>query len=446
MVKLRVRRLSLTGASKENTSKAADDLLDTDLNFHHSSARSFASSMTSPPSQSGSFYRTLKQQQEDESKLPHQLDPGGEDWVSDYNTDDDDKSTRSRSSWGGFTTQDANGSDSDNGLDNSVKSSPVISPRQVRKKKKKGKRRLKDFFRRTAQNNQPITEEDEEEAEGIERKEGSKAAKGAEVAHTDDQDSIPSRQSRSSQRSLKAAYSNSTGATYKGKKPQRQGSMNNSKHSNKTSSSGAKEKQKPKQKQKLKRRNSLGALRRLSMGGGKTEETEQSAPPPQQPSRPSVGRRHSMGGGNDGGVTSNGRPAMSRRSSLGSMLGGGRRNSLGEKSKTKKGPVIPDNYHSVIHRERDARDMYLYERSIILDTLAQGIANDLAAGRPPTPCDFYGNIGKGHSLKVIHSTIMEERKGISRKNILSNRFNEFGMGLAIGGDKGKSIFMCTLFK
>jgi hypothetical protein len=129
------------------------------------------------------------------------------------------------------------------------------------------------------------------------------------------------------------------------------------------------------------------------------------------------------------------------------MLGGGRRSSLGEKQKSKnKGPVIPDNYHSVVHRERDARDMYRYDRSIILDTLAQGIANDLAAGRAPTPCDFYGNIGKGHSLKVIHSTIMEERKGISRKNILSNAFSEFGMGLAIGGEKGKSIFMCTLFK
>jgi hypothetical protein len=96
-------------------------------------------------------------------------------------------------------------------------------------------------------------------------------------------------------------------------------------------------------------------------------------------------------------------------------------------------PCIPEDYHhGLVHRERAARGMYLFYRSFVLDTLAQGIATDLASRRATTPCEFYGNIGKGNSFTLIHSTMMEERRRLSRKNSSSKKFTEFDIGIAVG--------------
>jgi len=477
---MKLRRLSLTGGTTKEParSKAVDDLLETDLDLEmrgDASMRSFASSITSPPSQTGSFYRRV-QQQHDTNESDQQSDYSYEnnhlagsvqpDYISD-STEDDNHSTNT---WGG----DANSSDSgpqDSVNSSSIQRRPSIRGRKSKsthldstkkKKKKKGKKRLKDYFRKSAQQNEPITEVDEDEmvTEGeefhgsmalIDHDRGAQAGQARSIARnkaTGDSDidsqseqvsvthSVQSRQSIKSRKSLKAK------AKRQKKISLRRGSIS-SKNSVK-SGSALKNSSAAKEKQKTKRRGSFGTFRRLSIGG-KSEYSEGNTGVGMntEAAMPSVS------------VDPDGTPRTARRrSSLGSMLGnvvrraslGGAKSNNENNMNQNKGPVIPEDFHQIIHRERGARGIYLFHRNIILDTLAQGIANDLASGRAPTPCEFYGNIGKGTSLSLIHSKIMEERKGISRKNILSQRFKSFGMGLAIGGERNDSIFMCTLFK
>lgn len=99
--------------------------------------------------------------------------------------------------------------------------------------------------------------------------------------------------------------------------------------------------------------------------------------------------------------------------------------------------------HWIVNQERIARGMVPFERSVLLDQMAKSMANELANGRPPTPSQFHGNVGKGDSLKNIHATIMADRSGISRKNILSTRFTEFGMALTRTRDG--AFYMVQLF-
>ena len=193
MVKI-MRRLSLTGGTKEPArSKAVDDLLHTDLDLDvdlaNSSMRSFASSITSPPSQSGSFYhRVQKQNEENEMERKYGYNdtnlsgdlPG--DWERDSSDDED---VQSASSWGGFPNNKSDTNSNDGDVDMSSRSCPNPSTKQMKqtkssrvdatannKKKKKKKKRLKDFFRKSSQDNEPIAEVDEAdlitESEGIE--------------------------------------------------------------------------------------------------------------------------------------------------------------------------------------------------------------------------------------------------------------------------------------
>ncbi|CAJ1951820.1 unnamed protein product [Cylindrotheca closterium] len=497
MVKI-MRRLSLTGGTKEPArSKAVDDLLDRDLALDlemNSSVRSFASSITTPASQSGSFYHRVQHQNEiSEKERTYGYEENGltgdmpADWVSE-SSDEDAESTNS---WGGFSNKnsatDTNSVGSGDEKD-SVKSSPVMTRKSIKSrndskkknKQKKKKKRLKDFFRKSGVKNEPITEVDEgdlvTESEG---KEGSMALlplsdhggprKGSRDSEIDSQSeqhsiaqSLNSKQSSKSGRSRGSRKGNnrklSPGSrasnspknspkTSKARK--KKNGLNSSTHNSVKTGNSAKPKQA--------RRGSFGALTRRMSLGGKSDDGDVQYGESQDGGQSRTIRRGSLGGGTEpgntyGGDSENPHRMARRRSSLGSMLESVvRRGSLGggndtNGDKKQKGPVIPEDYHNIIHRERVARGMYLLQRNIILDTLAQGIANDLAAGRAPTPCEFYGNIGKGTSLSVIHSKIMEERKGVSRKNILSERFTCFGMGLAIGGEKNESIFMCTLFQ
>jgi len=490
---MKLRRLSLTGGpTKEPArSKAVEELLDTDLDLHvrDSSMRSFASSITTPPSQTGSFYHRVQQQHEsNESDQQSDYSYEGNHLVGGVPSDlISDTTEDSANTWGGFSNGDT-GSDAKStgsGLDNSVvssssqtrrsikgrksKSSDLGSSKKKKKKGKKGRKRLKDYFRKSAQQNQPITEVDEDDVVTEEEgKQGSMALiddddhdRGAQAAGREgsiagsnavgDSDidsqseqgsgsnrSVQSRQSRQSIKSNKSHNSLKARAKrVKNKVSARRGSTS-SKMSTKSGSALYNNRSKsPKEKPKTKRRGSLGAFKRLSIGG----KSEYNGDGMEDPNNPN-------------GVDQETRPrAARRRSSLGNMLGNVvRRASIGARSNNEnntnqnKGPVIPEDFHHIIHRERGARGMYYFHRNIILDTLSQEIANDLASGRAPTPCEFYGNIGKGTSLSLIHSKIMEEKKGISRKNILSNSFKSFGMGCAVGGEKNGSIFMCTLFK
>jgi len=492
-----------------------DDLLHTDLDLNlamNSSMRSFASSITTPPSQSGSFYHRVQKQNEvseteqnygyGDTELTGNV-PG--DWVSN-STDDDD--TGSNNSWGGFSNKHSTGDTNSvgSGIENSsVKSSPTPSRRTIKsrskssrlddtnngkkkkKQQKKKKKRLKDFFRKSAEQNEAITEVDEAdlvtESEG---KEGSMAllplsdknlkrgSGDSDIDSQSEQDSVAhshnSKQSNKSGKSKGSKKGNNrrqspssrasnspknspknsprmTPKTSKARNKKRNSPLRGSVHTNSSAKTGTSAKP------KAVRRGSYGALtRRMSLGGKSDDSDAHFGENHDAGQQGRAIRRSSLGGGTEPGNaydSENPHRAARRRSSLGNMIGNVvRRGSLGGGGggNEYKGPIIPEDYHNIIHRERAARGMYLLQRHIILDTLAQGIANDLAAGRAPTPCEFYGNIGKGTSLSVIHSKIMEERKGVSRKNILSERFTSFGMGLAIGGEKNESIFMCTLFK
>jgi hypothetical protein len=104
----------------------------------------------------------------------------------------------------------------------------------------------------------------------------------------------------------------------------------------------------------------------------------------------------------------------------------------------------PKDIHRIVNKERTARGMNPFERNAMLDVVARSMCNEMSAGLPPTPTEFYGNVGRGDSLQNIHATIMEDRGGISRKNILTEKFTAFGMALTLGNDG--QYYMVALFK
>lgn len=130
-----------------------------------------------------------------------------------------------------------------------------------------------------------------------------------------------------------------------------------------------------------------------------------------------------------------------RRASL-TNSGSSSRNSKSSDSFTKVKIQDRDMYW-MINQERKARKMKPFRKSILLETLAQSMANELSLGKPPTPTEYYGNIGCGKSLEQVHQTIMGDFKGISRKNIINESFTEFGFAETIGPDR--QIYTVTLF-
>lgn len=450
MIKIRIRR---RGSATGNASQDIHDVknepdvhLDKEIAYLDESFRSRASSITSPPSMTGSFYKKLQQSHDEESPL--QDKKGNEECIRLHDDNGDDYSDKN--SWGGLSVSEENipnsSSSKKEGADTTEGNKMKISKKHRGKRSSKG--RLQNFFRKNSELTRPIHEEEEEEVE--------------------EDDDLIGLQSDENEKTLQ----NSNTVDYLKGDQKRRGSMGSkasktSRNSRQSRSSTHNDQQHGPNARKQKRRGSFGgAFRRLSLGNKSSsaasnylQHTDSDEPPPPPPPER---RRHSIGGTGTSTSLRGTSPYSSdhktrRRSSLGSILGGEtqassfskRRNSLGSKKKLlPQPPAIPDDYHIIIDRERAARGMYLFERSFVLDTLAQGIANDLASGRAPTPCEFYGNIGKGKSLSLIHSKIMEDRKGVSRRNILSDRFTEFGMGLALGhGNDGKdSVFLCQLFK
>lgn len=122
----------------------------------------------------------------------------------------------------------------------------------------------------------------------------------------------------------------------------------------------------------------------------------------------------------------------------------GLRNFLPGGASTKSVATTKYEMHWIVNHERVARGMEPFSRNYFLDKLAKSMSNELADGMSPTPSEYYGNVGRGISLEKIHATIMDDRAGISRKNILSTKFTEFGMALTQGpnGD----YYMVQLFK
>jgi uncharacterized protein YkwD len=103
--------------------------------------------------------------------------------------------------------------------------------------------------------------------------------------------------------------------------------------------------------------------------------------------------------------------------------------------------------HKIVNEERTRRGMEAFGRHIILESVARDIVTELVAshGRGhSSPSAYHGNIAQGTSLYKIHSTMMEDREGIARKNILSTKFGVFGMAVAKDREDG-TIYMCQLF-
>ena len=102
--------------------------------------------------------------------------------------------------------------------------------------------------------------------------------------------------------------------------------------------------------------------------------------------------------------------------------------------------------HTMVNQERIFRSMIPFRRSMLLDSYAQDRAAELASsyGVNCSPCNYHGNVARGISIQEIHTTIMTDLQGRSRKNILSSKFTDFGMALIPGNDR--LMYMCTLFE
>jgi hypothetical protein len=129
----------------------------------------------------------------------------------------------------------------------------------------------------------------------------------------------------------------------------------------------------------------------------------------------------------------------------------------------KKNSVLPTwwyyaNGHTMINRDRSLAKVPLLYRSRFLDALArlhaQGMAEkqsishsveSLEELREKLQSEEVGeNIQRGATIFQMHRSLMCERQSLSRRNIMSKKFNEFGIGTAKGED-GK-LYMVQLFR
>jgi len=181
------------------------------------------------------------------------------------------------------------------------------------------------------------------------------------------------------------------------------------------------------------------ARRRGSFGGMFTRRVDEEVEPPQREMRR---RRHSLLG------------TQASDSTLGRDLASTTVHSFGgSKNPSKSGKGAPKSdiislkdkdMYWLINQERFARKMRPFHRNGLLDVIAKSMANEIIDGLPPTPNAYHGNVGCGKSLEHIHTSIMADVKGSSRKNILSETFSDFGVGIVKGKDR--RFYMVTLFR
>jgi hypothetical protein len=198
------------------------------------------------------------------------------------------------------------------------------------------------------------------------------------------------------------------------------------------------------------RRGSLGSMfvRRGSLTGRKDQEEEQPKPEPRR-------RRHSLVGSSSDRIASS---LEGTKSTVDDMAGlslhsaatgptSRSKYSKPTKSRSMDKPIVVSvkdkDMFWLINQERVARKMKPFARNILLDTLAKSMANEIVVGMQPTPTAYYGNVGCGKSIEHIHSTIMADIKGVSRRNILSDTFSDFGAAVVVGRDR--QLYMVTLF-
>lgn len=101
--------------------------------------------------------------------------------------------------------------------------------------------------------------------------------------------------------------------------------------------------------------------------------------------------------------------------------------------------------YDLVNKERARRSLPPFSRNMLLDSIAKDVSLQLAmsAGTKCTPTNYYGNIGKGVNLLMIHTEMMAQR-GNEKKKIVSSKFSEVGIGFTKCSDG--QIFLCQLFR
>jgi len=444
--------------TKSKTSKASQDAIDEHVDtevtyFAGESFKSIASSVTSPPSMTASFY----------AKALNGWEMDDED-----DCDDDDLTASGRGGapsedgsdnhWGGGASIDSRSVDmnSEDGC-NGSKSSKGSKGSKGKKKQKKEKKKF-----RLGGKKKNILAKDAIPKQETVMEESFVASEGGFLDHDNDLADYHS-ENRSCDRSpsrspVRDADKKNKNHDYRNEEIEEAAAPKPVRKSGRRSSMGdmaSPEEEKPVQKPNRRRNSLLGNVMAAAAA----------APPPPKddtPKRNRKPRRNSMFGGisksthsddgddddNESGHNgSQQQPTAKqrrRRSLFGSSTADTEASLAGSSLHSTK---IPKDLHKYVNQERVARGMEPFHRNMLLDTLAQSLATDLSVGRPSGGCDYHGNVGQGVSLQIIHTTLMENRSGPARKNILSTRFTEFGMAVVQGRNQNDGIlYMCQLFK
>mmetsp|Transcript_5162 Transcript_5162/g.15029 ORF Transcript_5162/g.15029 Transcript_5162/m.15029 type:complete len:684 (-) Transcript_5162:386-2437(-) len=146
------------------------------------------------------------------------------------------------------------------------------------------------------------------------------------------------------------------------------------------------------------------------------------------------------------------RPAIRRAASMlltREMGRRGKQNSFVELVQYKEEEIHSTSYfasnHVLINRERMKRGLRPLTRNIAMDELARKTAEEMAKsnGLNSLQTTYVGNVLRGESIRSIHRSVMLEKQGRERANVLNPYFQDFGVGTCKGEDG--QLYMCQLF-
>mmetsp|Transcript_15533 Transcript_15533/g.38698 ORF Transcript_15533/g.38698 Transcript_15533/m.38698 type:complete len:698 (-) Transcript_15533:262-2355(-) len=127
----------------------------------------------------------------------------------------------------------------------------------------------------------------------------------------------------------------------------------------------------------------------------------------------------------------------------------GKSNSLMDLVQYKEEEIHSTSYfasnHVLINRERMKRGLRPLTRDIAMDDLARKSAQQMADsnGLNPLKTTYVGNVLRGDSIRAIHRSVMQQKQGRERANLLNPYYQDFGVGTAKGSDG--QLYMCQLF-
>ncbi|VEU34873.1 unnamed protein product [Pseudo-nitzschia multistriata] len=101
--------------------------------------------------------------------------------------------------------------------------------------------------------------------------------------------------------------------------------------------------------------------------------------------------------------------------------------------------------HVLINRERMKRGLRPLTRNVAMDQLARKNAEAMAKSKKCKCLEttYVGNVIRGESIRSIHQSVMLQKQGRERANILNPYFQDFGVGTSKSEDG--ELYMCQLF-